>query len=295
MSNRRKIADIARANSPSKSKKYGQVRHRRNRDSWAPKTSSGSISQEPSKPGSLIGGIRSQGIRAVKPISTDVPIQHELTEEERKAKWQPPERDKAWFSGTNASRHKASSSYKVPSDYSPVTYDDGTPEPVMQKKKSRKKISKAVSPVSAKTQRNTPVNTSPLSAKEARILDNNYRVHGGRPQWEGWDTLLPGRSADFLLSQIALLGFDRPDDKKWTKGEKAVLRENRRTLSRYDTRWARLLPRKSVQEVARAYVKQSSDRPHLDKKKQQELAAELGWTSGQQRKKKTGKRKRAAK
>lgn len=281
---------MARRNSNSNPRPRGagpreaNARHKRKRAGNRPGT--GSVRQEPSAPGSLIGGIRSRGIHAIKPVETNTPGVHELTDEERRAKWQPPERDKAWFSGTSASRHKASSSYKVASDYSPVTYDDGVPKPAKHKKKRGNKIS---SPVSKKAARHIPPKTGPLSPKEVKILDNNYRVKGGQPQWKGWDTLLPGRSADFLLGQVATCGLDRPDDKNWTKGEKAVLRDNKQKLDRFDSRWARLLPRKSPQAIARAYVEQAGVAPHSPTKDQKTLAQEMGWSTGRIKKAKPSK------
>lgn len=239
--------------------------------------------KETSAPGSLIGGIRSQGIRAVKPISTDVPVQHELTDEERKAKWQPPERDKAWFSGTNASRHKASSSYKVPSDYSEVVYDSG--DHAASKPKANKEVRKKAGPKAKKT---VEPKTGPLSRQEIAAIDNNYRIHGSDPQWKGWAKLLPGRSAGFILRQVPLLGLDKPDDKKWSKGEMAILRDNRGKLTPLSPEWSKLLPRKSSQAIARAYKWPSGSTSRSAVKTKPVTMEELGWTSGKpQRKKKT--------
>lgn len=75
---------------------------------------------------SLIGGMKSSGIRS-KESYNQTPVAEELTTEERRKKWQKPNIDTSRMSGSNASRHSASSSYKVPSDYSPFSDDDVPP------------------------------------------------------------------------------------------------------------------------------------------------------------------------
>lgn len=68
-----------------------------------------STAYESSEPGSLIGGIRASGIKAVRHTSS-IPEEHELTEEERHEIWQPPLRDTSRFRGSSSSRHRSSSS-----------------------------------------------------------------------------------------------------------------------------------------------------------------------------------------
>ena len=99
-----------------------------------------------------------------------------------------------------------------------------------------------------------PITTDPLSAKEKRTFDNNYRIRGGDPSWKGWDNMIiPGRTRRFLYSQIQALGLDKPDDKKWTKGEKAIFKRHRGKLNASSPKWKTLLPRKSERAIRRAY------------------------------------------
>lgn len=72
-------------------------------------TSRGSATYMASEPGSLIGGIRASGIKAVKHTS-GIPVVRELSEEERHKIWQPPLRDTSRFGGSSSSRHRSGSS-----------------------------------------------------------------------------------------------------------------------------------------------------------------------------------------
>ena len=252
---------MARRNSNSNPRPRGagpreaNARHKRKRAGNRPGT--GSVRQEPSAPGSLIGGIRSRGIHAIKPVETNTPGVHELTDEERRAKWQPPERDKAWFSGTSASRHKASSSYKVASDYSDVVYDSGPRSTTKPADKSKKKTIKS----GTKPKKSIAPKTGPLSDKEREKLDNSYRLFGKDPTWPGWRQILPRRTRRFIAEQIKALGLDTIDDSRWTKGERHVFTCNRGRLTSQSAEWSTLLPRKSARAIELAYTSRDASNP----------------------------------
>lgn len=223
------------------------------------------------------GGVRATGAKAKERVNS-TPIAPELSQEERRKIWSPPERDTSRFSGTSASRHRASASYKDPNDYVTVspecreasgpwhyggggTARDGKAKvgkrPGVRgggsKGKAKPTASGSRSDLPKASQhRPVPPNGSPLTAKQLRTLDSNYRIHGADPAWKGWSNLIPGRSGRFLLAEAKRLGFDRPDDSVWTKGEVAVLKSNRRKLPPTSPKWRNLLPRKSAVAVAKA-------------------------------------------
>ena len=85
-------------------------------------------------------------------------------------------------------------------------------------------------------------------------MDRNYRIYGGKPSWKGWDTLIPHRSKQFLYSQVHALGLDKPDNRTWSKGEKAVFRDHQHKLLASSPQWKILLPRKSERAIRRAYT-----------------------------------------
>ncbi|WP_248921400.1 hypothetical protein [Olsenella intestinalis] len=219
----------------------------------------------------MLGGMKSSGIKT-KSTYTHTPIEDEKPEDQRHAIWQPPQTDKSRFSGTSSSRHKATASYKVGADYETIAYDDEYKDskPTQKEKKKRKgkqnkKKRKAKGQGGLATQsspkasgskkQKRPITTGPLSAKEKRTFDNNYRIRGGNPSWRGWDNMIiPGRTRQFLYSQVHALGLDKPDDKKWTKGEKAVFRDHRHKLLASSPQWKTLLPRKSERAIKRAYA-----------------------------------------
>lgn len=95
-----------------------------------------------------------------------------------------------------------------------------------------------------------------LSKDEVRTLDRTYRLHGGDPDWKGWDTVIRGRSKSLLFSEVRRLGIDKPDDKSWTKVEIKVFHDHWRTLLPDSSQWKKLLPRKSPEGIAYAYLQQ---------------------------------------
>ena len=196
--------------------------------------------------GSLIGGIRSSGIRAKKDI-TSTPVDPEPTDEERRQIWQPPVIDTSRFSGTSSSRHSSTPSDRM------AAYEGRHGK--VKKRRARKKTSKAKG---AAATRGATVATirdlrTPLSDNEIKSLDDAYRTWGGRPEWKGWDKLLPRRTKDFLLAEAHRLGLDSPDDSTWTQSEARVFALNRNVFTATSDMWATLLPRKSALAIARAY------------------------------------------
>ena len=220
----------------------------------------------------MLGGMKSSGIKT-KSSYTHTPVEDEKPEEQRHAIWQPPQTDKSRFSGTSSSRHKATASYKVGADYETIAHDDKYKdgEPIKKRKKKgkqNKKKRKAKGKVKGQggpaaqsspkasdpKQQRKPVTTGPLSTQEIKTFDNNFRIHGSDHSWKGWGKIIPGRTRTFLYSQVHALGLDKPDDDKWTKGEKAVFRDHRHTLFASSPQWKILLPRKSERAIRRAYA-----------------------------------------
>ena len=70
----------------------------------------------------LTGGIAACNIRAYKDYSP-WPEEHQLTEQERKEKWIPPQRDTSRFSGSSATRHNAQTRVVDPPDYDSGYYE----------------------------------------------------------------------------------------------------------------------------------------------------------------------------
>lgn len=222
--------------------------------------------------GSLIGGIRSSGIRAKKDI-TSTPVDPEPTDEERRQIWQPPVIDTSRFSGTSSSRHSSTPSDRM------AAYEGRHGK--AKKRRARKKTSKAKG---AAATRGATVATirdlrTPLSESEIKSLGNTYRIWGGRPEWKGWDKLLPRRTKDFLLAEAHRLGLDSPDDSTWTQGEARVFALNRSVVTATSDMWATLLPRKSALAIARAYgvaLTIPTDRSKSERRRAyRELAARL--------------------
>ena len=209
---------------------------------------------------SLIGGMKASSIRAHTYAMSVQP--RELTEEERRKKWQPPVRDTSRFSGTSSSRHHGTPSFNQPWDgleSSLFAADNMGPTlkhraAEVRKRKAKEKAEgkagkKAKSAQSAKA---LAIN-SPLNVKQLRALDYAYRVHGADPKWEGWAKLVSGRTPEFLLAIARRCHLDTPDDKRWTKGEKTVFKKYRVRLEPDSARWRTLLPRKSAIAIARRY------------------------------------------
>lgn len=99
----------------------------------------------------------------------------------------------------------------------------------------------------------TPYLTTPLTDDEFKSLDNAYRIWGAKPEWKGWNKLLPRRTGDFLLAEAHRLGLDLPDDLSWTLEEARVFAFNRNVIAADSGTWAALLPRKSAAAIERAY------------------------------------------
>lgn len=95
-----------------------------------------------------------------------------------------------------------------------------------------------------------------LDKRETRILDRTYRIHGGDPNWKGWDSAIRGRSKPLLFSEARRLGIDMPDDERWTREEVKVFTAHWKTLSPSNAQWKKLLPRKSPEGIAYAYIQQ---------------------------------------
>ena len=217
------------------------------------------------EPGSLIGGISSSSIRA-KVSYNSTPLTEESTGIRKRSGWHPPERDTSRFSGTSSSRHRASSRNKDPEVFAPSwdSLKDWEESSKKEKTKSstkakqgKKKQGKSAAPKPAKkaivAKPQSVLRTDPFSRKELKALDNNYRLFGGQPDWRGWNRLFPDRSVEFIFMAAKQAGFDQPVS-DWTKGERAVFRDNHKSLTPESPEWRKLLPRKSEAMIAEQYA-----------------------------------------
>ena len=200
---------------------------------------------------SLIGGIRSSGIRAKKHV-TSTPVDPEPSAEERKRAWQPPVIDTSRFDGNRSSRHSS-----TPSDRTAEAegWHGKTKKRRVKKKplKAKNSAGNNTTPRRRTTGTATPYLTTPLTDDEFKSLDNAYRIWGAKPEWKGWNKLLPRRTGDFLLAEARRLGLTRPDDLSWTLEEARVYALNRNVIAADSGTWATLLPRKSASAIERAY------------------------------------------
>ena len=165
---------------------------------------------EAGEAGSLIGGIRSSGIRAKKHV-TSTPIDPEPSAEERKRAWQPPVIDTCRFDGNRSSRHSS-----TPSDRTAEVegWHGKTKKRRVKKKPLKAKNSAGNNTTPRRCTAGTaiPYLTTPLTDDEFKSLDNAYRIWGAKPEWKGWNKLLPQRTGDFLLAEARRLGLTRRAD-----------------------------------------------------------------------------------
>ena len=206
---------------------------------------------EAGEAGSLIGGIRSSGIRAKKHV-TSTPVDPELSAEERKRAWQPPVIDTSRFDGSRSSRHSS-----TPSDRTAEAegWHGKTKKRRVKKRPSKAKRSAGSNATPSRSAAGTVTLglMTPLTDYELRSLDNAYRIWGARPEWRGWNKLLPRRTGDFLFAEAHRRGLDTPDDQSWTPEEARVFALNRNVIAADSGTWAELLPRKSAAAIARAF------------------------------------------
>jgi hypothetical protein len=87
------------------------------------------------------------------------------------------------------------------------------------------------------------------SAEELSALAEHYPVHGG--SWEGWETVLPGRSLKAIQYKAHLLSLKAPGaPRPWTEGEdEALMREFPAHGAAWEG-WAELLPDRSRAAIA---------------------------------------------
>ena len=204
-------------------------------------------------PESLIGGIRASGIVAKKDYNK-TPVPSEPDAIRKRSDWKPPVRDTSRFSGSSSSRHKAASSYKGSSDSHEYFSDwiSTKEEREIERLFKVKKIAARKQNLPTSSKKSVVPKTGPLSAKELKTLDNNYRIHGANPSWKGWSKLLPGRSREVLMVAAREHRLDRPVA-SWTKGELSVFRQNSQRLGPHSAEWRKLLPRKSEAHIIAAY------------------------------------------
>ena len=240
----------------------------------------------------LLGGIAARGAKT-RDGYVRTPDDREITQEERRARWQPPARDTSRFSGNSVSR-QAGRGHSGVSDSDDRSFFVGeSMDPAerwarkdkhkarRRKQKARKQAARAAAQAAAAEQaRQQPgqkaqetsrpaakraaaaptlgtgaiVGTAQrLDQRQAKALDNNWRIHGGDPEWKGWGKLIPGKTKEVLFAEARRLGLDQPDDGRWTKGEVAVFKMHRKELKPHDERWREHLPRKSPKAIAEAY------------------------------------------
>lgn len=222
-----------------------------------------SVRREPDDDESLIGGMKATDIRAWTQVRS-TPVGGEMSEEERHKIWQPPQRDTSRFKGTSASRHGAGRAYKDSADHPggsfaavdelpPARKKEGASGSKSAKKGRGAKPAKPTKPVMTTKPAKGMATISPLSPKELKKLDKAYRLHGADPQWRGWDTLLTGRTREFLLAEAKRCRLDRPDDSTWMRSERRVFDGHWDELGPEAPQWKTLLPRKSSAAIALQY------------------------------------------
>lgn len=99
-----------------------------------------------------------------------------------------------------------------------------------------------------------PTSEPKLTDSEIAKLDRYTRMYRIDHGWEGWDTIIKGRSRSFLQREAKRLGFDKPDDSCWTKDEEAILYRNCTKIWSNSSTWRSLLPRKSESAITKKYA-----------------------------------------